>query len=138
MKSYKIFTASLVSGIVCLLLTGCKPEIQRQQPVGSIFPQVQGISLKGDPYAIPDDFTGTPTLLLVGYLQESQFEIDRWLLGLVQLDIPVAVREIPTVRGLVPRPIASKIDSGMRSGIPKGDWGPWSQCIRMLISLPIF
>ena len=41
----------------------------------------------------------------------------------MQLDTPVAVREIPTVRGLVPRLIASKIDSGMRSGIPKEDWG---------------
>ena len=122
MKSYKIFTASLLSAIVCLLLTGCKPEIPRQKPVGSIFPQVQGVSLKGDTYAIPADFKGTPTLLLVGYVQESQFDIDRWLLGLVQLGTPVTVREIPTVRGLVPRLIASKIDSGMRSAIPKEDW----------------
>ena len=84
---------------------------------------MQVVSLKGNTYAIPDDFKGTPTLFFLGYKQESQFAIDRWLLGLVQLDIPVTVREIPTVRGLVPRLIASKIDSGMRSGIPKEDWG---------------
>ena len=123
MKNYNTVTVSLLSGILCLLLTGCRPEIPRQQPVSSLFPDVQGTSLKGENYVIPEDFTGTPTLLLIGYIQESQFDIDRWLLGLVQLGTPIAVREIPTVRGLVPRLIANKIDSGMRSGIPEEDWG---------------
>ncbi len=123
MKGSKIIAASLLSVILCLLSTGCTPETPRQQPVDSKFPQVQGTSLEGNIYTIPDEFIGEPTLLLIGYIQDSQFDIDRWLLGLVQLEVPIAVREIPTVRGLIPRLIANKIDSGMRSGIPKEDWG---------------
>ncbi len=110
-------------GILCLPLIGCMSDISRKQPLNLTFPQVQGSSLKGDAYNIPDDFSGKPRLLLIGYIQDSQFDIDRWLLGLTQLKTPIAVSEIPAVRGLVPWMIAKKIDSGMRSGIPKEDWG---------------
>lgn len=122
MKSARERVLFFLAGVLLLALAGCTPESPRKNPVGLEFPTVNGTSLNGDSIVIPRAFIGTPTLLLVGYLQNSQFDIDRWLLGLVQLETPVVIREIPTVRGMVPRLIANKIDSGMRSGIPKDDW----------------
>ena len=61
-------------------------------------------------------------VLLLGYVQDAQFDGDRWLFGLLQAETPVAIREVPTIKGFVPRLIANGIDSGMRSGIPSEDW----------------
>jgi hypothetical protein len=61
-------------------------------------------------------------VLLIGFKQNSQFDIDRWLLGFKQLKVDVAVVEVPAIRGLFPKMIKSYIDSGMRSGIPEEDW----------------
>ncbi len=123
MKQTKSKLYLIVMAIMSLFFIGCVPDIPRKNPVGLAFPQVQGTSLKGNPYTIPDDFSGKPRLLLIGYIQDSQFDIDRWLLGLTQLKTPVAISEIPAVPGIIPRMTANKIDSGMRSGIPREDWG---------------
>ena len=61
-------------------------------------------------------------LLLVGYDQDAQFDIDRWLIGIDMKKFKVNVFEIPTIRGWVPRLISGKIDEGMRSGIPEELW----------------
>jgi hypothetical protein len=37
--------------------------------------------------------------------------------------VTVAVREVPTIKGLVPGVFAGMIDGGMRRGIPEEDWG---------------
>jgi monofunctional biosynthetic peptidoglycan transglycosylase len=84
---------------------------------------VSGSSLEGEAVALPADLEGRPAILLAGYVQKSQFDLDRWLLGLVQAGTPVQLYEIPTVKGLVPRMISGTIDDGMRSGIPDEDWG---------------
>jgi hypothetical protein len=60
--------------------------------------------------------------VLVGYLQEAQFDADRWLFGLLQSQTPAQLLELPTIPGLFPRLAAGFIDDGMRSGIPKEDW----------------
>ncbi len=65
---------------------------------------------------------GKPAILLVGFVQDSQFDIDRWLLGIVQAGTPVPFLELPTIKGLVPRVFKGKIDEGMRQGIPVEDW----------------
>lgn len=104
------------------LLGACAPSVPRQQPLGMRFPVVRGESLDGIAVTLPEDLAGTPTLLLVGYLQESQFDIDRWLLGLHDTGLEVRVYELPTIPGLVPGLFAARIDAGMRSGIPSGDW----------------
>ena len=62
-------------------------------------------------------------LLLVGYEQDTQFDIDRWLLGLTQAGVKVRTHELPTIPGLAPRMFSGSIDNGMRSGIPSEDWG---------------
>ena len=62
-------------------------------------------------------------MVLVGYQQRSQFDIDRWLIGITQVNLPVKFVELPTIAGMVPSLIGDFIDSGMRSGIPSELWG---------------
>ena len=107
----------------CSLLVSCSSTLERRDPTGERFPSVQGTSLSDKTYAIPEDFAGAPVVLLVGYIMETQFDLDRWLVGLAQAGLDVRVYEIPTIPGLVPGMFAGAIDSGMRSGIPKEDWG---------------
>ena len=66
---------------------------------------------------------GGPANLLVGYRQRTQFDIDRWILGLLQAEVGVRIVEVPTIPGLAASLAGGFIDEGMRSGIPDGDWG---------------
>jgi len=91
--------------------------------MGMKFPQVNGTALTQENFILPDAFKGAPVVLLVGYTQRSQFDLDRWILGLMQLEVSVQIAEIPTIPGLLPGLFANQIDSGMRRGIPKEDWG---------------
>jgi hypothetical protein len=59
---------------------------------------------------------------MVGYLQATQFDIDRWTIGLTQLKCDIRAIEVPTLPGLLPTQVSGWIDDGMRSGIPKEDW----------------
>lgn len=104
-------------------LTACMSPYPNQAPLNSPFPQVQGQALSGETLMIPDDFRGEVTLLLLGYKQDSQFDIDRWLIGLDQTQTQVSVYELPTIKGMVPRMFKTSIDGGMRKGIPKELWG---------------
>lgn len=79
--------------------------------------------MQGEKVAIPEKFEGKNTLLLVGYVQRAQFDIDRWILGALQADINVEIVEVPTISGMLPQMVQGFIDNGMRSGIPKSDWG---------------
>ena len=36
-------------------------------------------------------------ILLIGYTQFSQFDLDRWILGLTQLNVNAEVVEVPTI-----------------------------------------
>lgn len=103
-------------------MIGCSSTQPRRDPTGEVFPSVTGESLDGQKVKLPEAFAGRPLLLLVGYEQESQFDIDRWLLGLQQAGVKIDVREVPTIPGLLPGLLASRIDEGMRSGIPREDW----------------
>jgi hypothetical protein len=82
-----------------------------------------GDDLNGKEYTLPGDFAGEPVVFIIGYVQDAQFDIDRWLLGLLQLKTPVEVRELPAAAGMVPAIIDETIDQGMKSGIPSEDWG---------------
>jgi len=83
---------------------------------------VSGESLEGQSYDIPADFAGEKTLLLFGYKQDTQFDIDRWLIGLDMTQTNVPTYEIPTIQGMAPRMFSTFIDDGMRRGIPKQLW----------------
>jgi len=114
----------LHSMLVGSLLLGCSSSsITNRDPVGEAFPTVQGESLDREAIELPTALAGEPAILLVGYLQEAQFDADRWLFGLLQAGTPARIREVPTIPGLVPSAISSTIDNGMRAGIPSEDWG---------------
>ncbi len=113
-------TTLLMAG---LLLMGCStPTTPARDPIGQKFPSVLGESLDGTEWRIPEDLAGGPAVLLVGYVQQAQFDIDRWLLGISQAETPVPFLELPTIQGLAPRMFKGRIDDGMRSGIPQEDW----------------
>jgi len=105
------------------LVLGCGSPLPNRDPTGERFPSVRGTALSGDAVALPADLAGAPAVLLVGYVQNAQFDLDRWILGLLQAETPVRLLEVPTIDGLVPGMIANSIDSGMRRGIPEEDWG---------------
>ena len=106
-------------------LAGCKSTYPRREPVGERFPSVVGTSLADDEVRIPEDVAGAPALLLVGFDMDTQFDLDRWLLGLTESGVAsrIAVREVPTIPGMIPGMFSGFIDGGMRKGIPQEDWG---------------
>lgn len=108
--------------LLVLIVTGCSSTYSNQQITGKTFPSVTGQNLEKKQVRIPEDFNGDFTLLLVGYKQNSQFDIDRWLIGLDMTETTVDVYEIPTIQGLFPRMFSTMIDNGMRKGIPKDLW----------------
>jgi hypothetical protein len=96
--------------------------IANRNPIGERFPSVTGQSLEKEAVTLPDDLSGAPAVLLVGYVQKTQFDIDRWLMGLLQADVDVRIVELPTIPGLLPTFASKWIDDGMRAGIPREDW----------------
>ena len=102
---------------------GCSTTYPRRNPTGEVFPTVTGASLDGTDVTFPEVGAGEPLLLLVGYDQDSQFDIDRWLYGLIDAEVDVRFYEVPTIPGLIPRMLSGMIDGGMRRGIPSEDWG---------------
>ena len=105
-----------------LFLTACSTQYPNQQPVGKQFPSITGQSLEQQQFRIPQDFSGRSILLLIGYKQDSQFDIDRWLIGLDMTQTRIDAIELPTIQGMFPRMFKSQIDNGMRAGIPKELW----------------
>ena len=84
---------------------------------------LHGQALTGDVVGLLDLAPTTgPRILLVGYEQRTQFDIDRWLLGLIQAETPATLVEVPTIPGMLPGLASGWIDDGMRGGIPPEDW----------------
>ncbi|NCQ12087.1 MAG: hypothetical protein GW809_08125 [Bacteroidetes bacterium] len=109
--------------LIALSVVGCSTTYINRNPVGEIFPTVNGESLEKIDIEMPQYFNGSKVILLLGYKQDSQFDIDRWLIGLDQTETKVKVYELPTIQGLFPRMFSTFIDNGMRKGIPKELWG---------------
>ncbi|RPA64481.1 hypothetical protein EGC86_04230 [Shewanella frigidimarina] len=108
--------------IAVVLLSACSTSYPNQAITGQDFPSVTGQTLEKESMALPDDLQGKMSLLLIGYKQDSQFDIDRWLIGLDMTQTQVAVYEVPTIQGLFPRMFSPLINNGMRAGIPKPLW----------------
>lgn len=125
MKTSAWITVALVAAALgaSLALQGCSTTVANVDPTGSSFPRVRGEALSGEARTLPDDLAGAPAVLLVGYVQGAQFDLDRWLVALAQAKTPAQIVEVPTIDGLVPTAISGWIDGGMRSGIPSEDWG---------------
>lgn len=115
--------AGAIVALASLLAIGCSPTpVPNRDPVGEPFPEIRGEALDGHQWRLPGDLAGRPAILLVGFVQDSQFDIDRWLLGITQIGTPVPFLELPTLPGLAPRMYKGTIDEGMRRGIPREDW----------------
>ena len=114
---------ALFISVMVLFLIGCRDEYPNRQIVGEVFPEVHGNSLEGKEHQLPGDFLNEKIVYLIGYVQNSQFDIDRWLIGLDMTKTKVKAIELPTIQGLFPRMFKTKIDEGMRRGIPKNLWG---------------
>lgn len=113
----------LIIAVLALAISACANyNYPSQVQLGETLPEAKGQSLEGEIVIIPKDFAGQMTLLLFGYKQDSQFDIDRWLIGLDMTETPVNVYEIPTIQGMAPRMFSGFIDEGMRKGIPKELW----------------
>lgn len=110
--------------ILSFLLTGCSSSVSTPANIkNSLFPSVTGSNLNKEKIRLPDHYRGKVTLVLVGYTQRAQFDIDRWILGALQADVKAEIVEVPTIAGMMPQMVQGFIDNGMRSGIPKSDWG---------------
>lgn len=114
---------SMLVACAVVLLSACTSQYPNQQVTGKQFPSIIGESLEKNMVTIPSDFKADKTLILIGYKQDSQFDIDRWLIGLDMAGITLPTYELPTIAGMAPRMFSSFIDSGMRKGIPKELWG---------------
>ena len=115
-------SVKLIFALSFLVLTACTTQYPNQQLVGKPFPSITGQSLEQQQFRIPEDFSGRNILFLIGYKQDSQFDIDRWLIGLDMTQTRIDVIELPTIQGMFPRMFKTVIDDGMRAGIPKELW----------------
>jgi hypothetical protein len=106
-----------------LMSNGCARTIANRDPTGEVFPRVNGQSLEKEKVELPAAVAGNPAILLIGYRQRTQFDIDRWFMGLLQSGVDAQLIEVPTVPGLAATVASGWIDDGMRSGIPREDWG---------------
>lgn len=103
-------------------LTACSSTWPRRNPTGEVFPTVTGTSLADQSVTFPDVGRGAPMLLLIGYEQNTQFDLDRWIQALDMAGAKVRAFELPTIPGMLPRMFSGFIDGGMRRGIPEEDW----------------
>ena len=109
--------------IALFAMSACSsPVVVKDVRTGLQFPKVMGQDLNKQQKVLPDDYLGKPTVVLVGYLQKAQFDIDRWILGLLQADVSAPIVEVPTIKGMMPEMVQGFINNGMRRGIPKEDW----------------
>ena len=107
---------------LAFFVTACTTTYPNRNPVGETFPSVSGETLEKERVALPKAYEGAPALYMVGYVQETQFDLDRWTIGLVQTSFPCRIVEVPTIPGAIPSMIKGTIDEGMRKGIPSEDW----------------
>ena len=113
----------MAMALIVSLFSGCGSAYPNRNVVGERFPSVKGKSLDGVEISLPDEFKGKRVILILGYEQNTQFDVDRWGIGFFTADLPLPpVYEIPTIPGLIPSLFKGSIDGGMRSGIPKESW----------------
>jgi len=117
------FFSLLLGASLLVALSACSNTVENSDPTGQNFPQVSGQSLEKVDVILPTQLAGKHRLLLIGYVQDAQFDIDRWLIGLDMVQANVTAYEIPTIKGLAPRMFEQFINDGMRAGIPKEIWG---------------
>lgn len=107
---------------VLIICSACSTKVPAPEEIPAEFPHVAGESLNQSTIKLPSAYLGKPVVYLIGYKQNAQFDIDRWILGLLQLNTPVKIVELPTIQGMPASMVSNFITSGMRRGIPEADW----------------
>ena len=97
-------------------------DIHQYRPFRKDVSQYHRILSEWKGYTIPTNFSGEKILLLVGFKRKSQFDIDRWTIGLDQTKTRVKTIELPATQGWFPILFNDMIDNGMRNGIPNEFW----------------
>ncbi|MDC0255955.1 hypothetical protein OAK75_13735, partial [Bacteriovoracales bacterium] len=69
----KKFPFLLIIFFSCSRVPNKSPELL----IGKKFPVLKGKSLSEKKWTLPNDLNGKKTILLVGYVERSQFDIDR-------------------------------------------------------------
>ena len=104
-------SSTLVFIMIISAMVACKTVYPNQQPIDQRFPSMKGTGLDGTVHLLPDTLLGSPAVLLIGYTQRAQFDIDRWLLGIAQLEREsshnndresMRLMELPTIEGIMP------------------------------------
>ncbi len=108
--------------VLMWIAVSCIATYPNRNPSGERFPRVTGATLNQEPVELPRLHEGRPVLYLVGYVQDTQFDLDRWTIGLLQIEFPFPIVEVPTIPGLLAEAFGERVDEGMRSGIPSEDW----------------
>ena len=75
-----LFVLIAAGGII--LVPGCGSAIPNRNPTGEILPTVSGRDLDDAPIALPTALADAPAVVMIGYVQGTQFDIDRWMLGM--------------------------------------------------------
>ena len=88
--------------VILFAALGCSTVVSNMDPTGKPFPSISGTSLEGESRSFPVQEAQKPMILLIGYTQFSQFDLDRWILGLTQLNVNAEVVEVPTIPGILP------------------------------------
>ena len=87
-----VFFASCLSIFIWLMARCSTVYPEAPLVTGKMFPAVSGEDLNGEEIDISSSYWSSnsrPTVVLVGYEQDSQFDCDRWILGILQLETPV-------------------------------------------------
>ena len=105
------------------LLSGCASyrypsQVELDKPLIT----ATGKTLDGTAMTIPADLLGQPALLIFGYVHKSQFDIDRWLIGLDMTKVNIAIYELPAIKSPIAGLFSNRFDDSMRDGIPKELW----------------
>jgi hypothetical protein len=108
--------------VITIFISACTNTYKNRNIVGNAMPIMSGENLEKQTVELPTIFKSPLTLLLVGYKQDTQFDIDRWLIGLDMTQTNINAYEIPAIQGMFPRMFKPFINNGMRSGIPKELW----------------
>ena len=121
MKPHAYFLFFVLMTIV--FLSGCSSyHYPSQVELNQKLISASGEALDGTPVTIPDDLAGGPALLIFGYVHKSQFDIDRWLIGLDMRNITLPIYELPAIKNPFARWFKGRIDQSMRDGIPRELW----------------
>ncbi|WP_133407607.1 hypothetical protein [Parashewanella tropica] len=112
-------------GIIFLLslwLVACSSTYPNQKIMQEFLPNMKGETLEKRSVIIPNDFKSPQTILLIGYVRNSQFDIDRWLQALKGTNVNTPTYELAAATGVMSSVFQDYINNGMRNGIPKEQW----------------